>query len=593
MSNVNDYVLVDKINGSNEPTKFKTVAATGAMPAPGSNMCILFNDSGVIGTDSNFTFNKTNDILTNLYWSVASYFDGTNAADMSVSAAGGASCFVTMWSEPGATNAAVSLSAGSYSASITSGGAFSTSGRIGIPATTSTVGHLTINGIRFLHQYGNTTNTFVGYESGNFTLTSTNTTCYGNQTGKFLTGGSGNTLFGDQAGGPSLTTGGNNAAFGYLALGAVTGSGNVGVGRGAGANITSANQSVAIGQQAQPPSATLNGQLSIQNIIYGFNNTGTLTTVSTGRIAIGTSTDDGVNRFQVLDNIAQYNLANSVTGAQHVFRKSRAKGVVANGDIVGDLAYEGFDGSNYIPTALIRVGINGTPGTNDMPGRIQFWTTADGAASVSHRGEINQAGEWLIGTSIAVGNGIKLHVEGGGRVQAMIAYGGYADANIAGMGQGGYTTWNRHGGVGAMELVNHKGGGAGGFYFTNTDGTTFTDIARLNEFGEWNSKGNYGSALVNKGVVGTTVTLDWRSGMVQRFQTTSATNITISWTAPSQPTFFFMKIVAPASGTTPTMTWPTHKGTALPATITLTKTRTAFIEYDGTDYIVHSLTAEY
>jgi hypothetical protein len=54
--------------------------------------------------------------------------------------------------------------------------------------------------------------------------------------------------------------------------------------------------------------------------------------------------------------------------------------------------FAGSDGTGFIPAAEIRVAVDGTPGTNDMPGRIAFFTTADGASSVTERLRIDKSG---------------------------------------------------------------------------------------------------------------------------------------------------------------------------------------------------------
>jgi len=46
---------------------------------------------------------------------------------------------------------------------------------------------------------------------------------------------------------------------------------------------------------------------------------------------------------------------------------------------LGAITFSGDDGTNFIPAALILAETDGTPGTNDMPGRIVLSTTADGA----------------------------------------------------------------------------------------------------------------------------------------------------------------------------------------------------------------------
>jgi hypothetical protein len=66
--------------------------------------------------------------------------------------------------------------------------------------------------------------------------------------------------------------------------------------------------------------------------------------------------------------------------------------VLADGDDIGTVYFEGSDGTAFIPAARIRVEVDGTPGTNDMPTRIVFATTLDGAATTTDRWQIGNAG---------------------------------------------------------------------------------------------------------------------------------------------------------------------------------------------------------
>lgn len=83
---------------------------------------------------------------------------------------------------------------------------------------------------------------------------------------------------------------------------------------------------------------------------------------------------------------AQTVLAKSKSGSVNTF------GVVSNNDVVGEHWFVADDGDQFIPTALIRAEIDGTPSNNDMPGRLIFATTADGAQATSERMRITQAG---------------------------------------------------------------------------------------------------------------------------------------------------------------------------------------------------------
>jgi hypothetical protein len=69
--------------------------------------------------------------------------------------------------------------------------------------------------------------------------------------------------------------------------------------------------------------------------------------------------------------------------------------IVQNGDSVGEIAFAGADGSDLGQyAAQIKAEVDGTPGANDMPGRLVFSTTADGASSPTERLRIAQNGAW-------------------------------------------------------------------------------------------------------------------------------------------------------------------------------------------------------
>jgi hypothetical protein len=71
--------------------------------------------------------------------------------------------------------------------------------------------------------------------------------------------------------------------------------------------------------------------------------------------------------------------------------------IVGNGTILGVLGFAGNDGSEFVNAAFISAAVDGTPGANDMPGRLVFSVTADGSASPTEAMRINNAGELLVG----------------------------------------------------------------------------------------------------------------------------------------------------------------------------------------------------
>jgi hypothetical protein len=97
----------------------------------------------------------------------------------------------------------------------------------------------------------------------------------------------------------------------------------------------------------------------------------------------------------------------------YTFRKSRGTysvpTSVASGDQLGGVWFYGHDGSNYIKSASIDAVVNGTPGTNDMPGALTFNTTADGTNFTLERMRIDSSGNVGIGVTSPAD---KLHVGG-------------------------------------------------------------------------------------------------------------------------------------------------------------------------------------
>ena len=73
--------------------------------------------------------------------------------------------------------------------------------------------------------------------------------------------------------------------------------------------------------------------------------------------------------------------------------------IVQQDDRLGSLSFNGADGTDLVTAARIEGQVDGTPGTNDMPGRLVFLTTADGASNPTERLRIDSDGKVGIGTS--------------------------------------------------------------------------------------------------------------------------------------------------------------------------------------------------
>jgi len=139
---------------------------------------------------------------------------------------------------------------------------------------------------------------------------------------------------------------------------------------------------------------------------------------SSGRLLVGTSsaranffnsTDTALIQFEGANNNAQryaghiYGVAGG-GGPWHIFAKHRSNSiggttVVIADDQVGALSFQGSDGTEFVEAARIEALVDGTPGTNDMPGRLVFSTTADGASSPTERMRLDSSGRLGLGTN--------------------------------------------------------------------------------------------------------------------------------------------------------------------------------------------------
>jgi len=142
--------------------------------------------------------------------------------------------------------------------------------------------------------------------------------------------------------------------------------------------------------------------------------TGRLFIDSSGRLLIGTSTARSTSTVNWTNQIESGNgLAglgvtsniNDTAGAYLSLAKSRgttvgSNTIVQNNDGLGYILFSGADGTDVdTQAALIGCEVDGTPGVNDMPGRLVFSTTADGGSSPTERMRITNGGGLLINTT--------------------------------------------------------------------------------------------------------------------------------------------------------------------------------------------------
>ena len=101
--------------------------------------------------------------------------------------------------------------------------------------------------------------------------------------------------------------------------------------------------------------------------------------------------------------------------------------IVEDDDLIGRISFQGADGSQLVEAASIICDVDGTPGADDMPGRIEFHTTADGGSGATERMRIMSDGTVKIGTG--TGNPI-LMLNASTSGTSVIQMGDSADNNI-------------------------------------------------------------------------------------------------------------------------------------------------------------------
>jgi len=141
-----------------------------------------------------------------------------------------------------------------------------------------------------------------------------------------------------------------------------------------------------------------------------FNTTGTAalqiegTSANTAAMSIARNSND--------DNGPQLVLAksNGTSGA--------AVTVVTDDALLGRISFQGADGSQTVEAARIECFVDGTPGANDMPGRLTFSTTANDTATTTERMRIvNQSVGGLghtIGDASVTGTGFNFRSQTNG-----------------------------------------------------------------------------------------------------------------------------------------------------------------------------------
>ena len=146
------------------------------------------------------------------------------------------------------------------------------------------------------------------------------------------------------------------------------------------------------------------------NMVYdsGLNSTSGIAIDSSGSVGIGTANPaaemelvkDG-GPANILVTSYRNDQGQPVYAGRHARGSKASPSIVQDGDTLWQAQGYGYDGDGDFNSFAggIQIQVDGTPGANDMPGRIKFLTTADGAGSWTERMRIDSSGNVGIGTA--------------------------------------------------------------------------------------------------------------------------------------------------------------------------------------------------
>ena len=163
---------------------------------------------------------------------------------------------------------------------------------------------------------------------------------------------------------------------------------------------------------------------------------------ASGNLLVGTSATDtvgvgsgGAQLQSVAANpFSAARFSNDAFGCVVAIGKSRGASagsytVVQNSDILGEIRFAGADGTDLQTVgAQINAEVDGTPGANDLPTRLVFSTTADGASSPTERMRIRNSGSTSIRSTISAC--LDLLVSGGANSSDCLVSGFHSSTDI-------------------------------------------------------------------------------------------------------------------------------------------------------------------
>lgn len=212
-------------------------------------------------------------------------------------------------------------------------------------------------------------------------------------------------------------------------------------------------------------------------------------TDTSGRISFGTVPIAGFGYLQLAGITAEAStfgiarFTNDALGPITGVLKSRGATVgsftvVQSGDQLGTFAFAGADGTQERVAAQIEGYVDGTPGSADMPGRMVFSVTLDGASVPTTRMTLDNAGRLGVGTVAPIAGFGNLQVGGTTGEGSQIATARFtADA----FGPTYAFLKSRGTSVGSFTAVS-SGDQAGIIAFAAADGTTSRTLATIEAY---------------------------------------------------------------------------------------------------------------
>jgi DUF2075 family protein len=181
--------------------------------------------------------------------------------------------------------------------------------------------------------------------------------------------------------------------------------------------------------------------------------------------------------------------------------------ILQDDDGLGRIDFKGSDGVGWIYGAQILASVDGTPGTNDMPGKLEFRTTSDGSTALATRLTIGNVGAFTTNPAAGghavfneAGIDADFRVESDGNVNMLFVDG---ENNKVGIGTSApartLSIWDTVNGYN-LELQQrsaYNSGNQSGVVFSakyHSDGSV-TDLASIRGGKDNTTDGNYGGKV--------------------------------------------------------------------------------------------------